>query len=124
MPTQTFYGMTQPAPERTLEIYEMFDLGKAGVAQTVHLWGGTRALDILKHKVECQFVAGNTPFWLEREARFWRDSVPKDVQDETLALIRKYGWHYRGEGTPDVTQRDRDAAEYVQACYRKGGVMI
>ena len=119
MPTQTFYGPVADIPDRDLEYAEM-----QGAARTVHLWGGTRALDVLKHKVECQFVATYTPFWLEREARFWRDSVPADVQAITLDLIRKYGWHTTGCGTPEVTERDWYAAKFIQGHYAKGGVVI
>lgn len=102
---------------RQLEAVEMF-----GNAQTAHLWGGTRALDILKHPVTCEFVKANTPGWLAREARFWKHVVPPDVQAQTLDLIRRYGFHTTGQGTPDVTDRDREAAEFVRACYKDGGV--
>ncbi len=117
MPLQTLYGASMPDPGRQLEAVELF-----GNAETAHLWGGTRALDILKHEVTCNFVGSNTPFWLEREARFWRDTVPPDVQAQTLDLIRKFGWHYRGAGTPDVTDRDRAAVAMVKECYARGGV--
>jgi len=102
---------------RQLEAVELF-----GNAETVHLWGGTRALDILKHPVTCQFVKANTPMWLAREARFWRHVVPEEVQRQTLDLIRQYGWHITGQGADHVSQRDQDAAEYVRNCYRAGGV--
>ena len=104
-------------PQRQLEAVEMFDN-----AETVHLWGGTRALDILKHPVTCGFVKANTPGWLAREARFWRQVVPQDVQVVTLGLIRHYGLHTTGQGTPDVTERDREAAQFVRECYEHGGV--
>lgn len=119
MPIQTFYGRTDAPESQQLEVAGMVDY-----AETVHLWGGTRALDIIKHPVTCQFVASNTPFWLEREARFWRDSVPVDIQSQTLGLIRKYGWYYRGQGTPDITERDREAARMLQGHYANGGVNI
>jgi len=122
MPVQTFYGDHEDSISyacRQLWFEEMQTL-----AETVHLWGGTRALDIIKHEVTCGFVGANTPFWLEREARFWKASVPPDVQAETLELIRKYGWHYRGCGTPEVTDRDREAVRMVQECYARGGVVI
>jgi hypothetical protein len=120
-PVQTFYGPTQsmkePSPPRQLEANEIF-----GNAETVHLWGGTRALDIIKHDVTCQFVKANTPIWLAREARFWKAVVPPDVQKITLDLIRQYGWHITGQGTDHVSDRDREAAEYVKQCYETGGV--
>ncbi len=93
-----------------------------GNAETVHLWGGTRALDIIKHDVTCQFVKSNTPVWLAREARFWRQVVPSDVQQQTLDLIRKYGWHITGQGQNYVSDRDRASAEFVRNCYKEGGV--
>lgn len=119
LPAQTLYGGNGADPYRQLEFGEM-----DGRAETAHLWGGTRALDILKHPVTCQFVGGNTPYWLEREARFWLASVPEDVQKETLALIKRYGWHYKGQGTAEITQRDKDAAAFVQECYAKGGIVF
>lgn len=117
VPVQTFYGATMPDPQRQLEAVEMF-----GNAETVHLWGGTRALDIIKHPVTCQFVKHNTPIWLAREARFWKHVVPEHIQQQTLELIRKHGWHITGQGTDHVTDRDREAAEYVKQCYEAGGV--
>ena len=117
LPLQTLYGATMPDPQRQLEAVEMF-----GNAETAHLWGGTRALDILKHPVTCQFVKANTPMWLAREARFWRQVVPEDVQEQTLALIRDFGWHTTGQGSDHVSDRDREAAEFVRQCYAEGGV--
>lgn len=117
LPLQTLYGTSMPDPQRQLEAVEMF-----GNAETVHLWGGTRALDILKHPVTCNFVKSNTPEWLAREARFWRHVVPEDIRKVTLDLIRHYGWHTTGQGSDHVSQRDREAAEYVKMCYEAGGV--
>ena len=117
LPLQTMYGYDHPDPGRQLEAVEMF-----GNAYTAHLWGGTRALDILKHPVTCEFVKRCTPNWLAREARFWREVVPYEVQLQTLDLIRKYGWHIAGQGSPTVSDRDREAAEFVRECYAKGGV--
>jgi hypothetical protein len=103
--------------QRQLEAVELF-----GNGQTVHLWGGTRALDILKHPVTCQFVKANTPQWLAREARFWKHVVPADIQAQTLELIQRHGWHITGQGSDHVSDRDREAAEYVKQCYEAGGV--
>lgn len=119
LPLQTLYGTDMPDPERQLEAVELF-----GNACTAHLWGGTRALDILKHPVTCQFVKANTPMWLAREARFWKHVVPQVVQEHTLALIRKHGWHITGQGSDHVSDRDREAAEFVNKCYMEGGVVI
>lgn len=118
MPTQTFYGMAAPL-EKTLELDEM-----TGLAETVHMWGGTRALDILKHPSECGFVKKNTPFWLEREARFWRQSVPEDVQAQTIELIHRHRWHMKGQGTEFITLRDWEAVAEVEKHYRNGGVPL
>lgn len=117
LPLQTLYGATMPDPQRQLEAVEMF-----GNAETVHLWGGTRALDILKHDVTCQFVKANTPGWLAREARFWLQVVPASVRAKTVELIRKYRWHYRGQGSDHISDRDREAAQFVEQCYEQGGV--
>lgn len=110
-------GLHQPDPQRQLEAVELF-----GNAQTVHLWGGTRALDILKHPVTCEFVKANTPMWLAREARFWKHVVPQEIQERTLRLIRRYGWHITGQGSDHVSERDKEAANYVRQCYALGGV--
>lgn len=119
LPLQTLYGATMPDPQRQLEAVELF-----GNARTAHLWGGTRALDILKHEVTCNFVKSNTPFWLAREARFWKHVVPENIQMQTLELIRKFGWHITGQGDNVIggTDRDRAAAQYVRECYAQGGV--
>lgn len=117
LPLQTLYGTDMPDPQRQLEAVELF-----GNARTAHLWGGTRALDILKHPVTCQFVKSNTPMWLAREARFWKQVVPADVQERTLDLIRRHGWHITGQGSDTVSNRDREAAEFVKQCYAEGGV--
>lgn len=117
VPVQTLYGYDYPDPQRQLEAVEMF-----GNAETVHLWGGTRALDILKHPVTCGFVKANTPGWLAREARFWKHVVPKGVQEQTLHLIRQYGWHITGQGSDHVSERDKEASDFVRQCYREGGV--
>lgn len=93
-----------------------------GGGQAAHMWGGTRALDIVKHDVTCEFVRSNTPFWLEREARMWRETVPEAVQKATLALIRQYGWHYTGQGNDHVTDRDKAAVAYIREYYARGGV--
>lgn len=118
LPLQTLYGSIMPDPGRQLEAIEMF-----GNAEAAHLWGGTRALDILKHPVTCEFVKQNTPMWLAREARYWLQVVPEGVRNQTLELIRQYGWHITGQGTDYVTDRDRAAADFVRACYEGGGVI-
>ena len=117
LPLQTLYGSTMPDPQRQLEAVELF-----GNCASAHMWGGTRALDIIKHEVTCNFVKSNTAFWLEREARYWKAVVPADIQANTLNLIRKYGWYHKGAGTPDVTERDHAAVALLRECYARGGV--
>ncbi len=112
IPFQTLYGPLAENPSRQMEVEEMMD-----VAETAHLWAGTRALDILKHGVDDPAVKDNTPMWLAREARFWRTVVPPEVQKQTLELIRKYGWYQK-----ETSDRDRAAEAYVRECYRAGGV--
>lgn len=119
LPIETLYGSLVRGrnPNDDQEAVQIL-----GIAETAHMWGGTRALDILKHPVTCEFVKKNTPYWLAREARFWRNIVPEDVRNHTLELIREHGWHITGQGTNYVTERDKEAAEYVRSCYRIGGV--
>lgn len=118
LPVHTVYGPTRPI-DREFEYHEL-----TGFGYTVHLWGGTRALDILKHQVECQFVKKYTPYWLQREAKYWQTIVPPEVQIETFKLIPKYRWHYRGAGTPDITDRDREAVAFVEKIYNFTGIQI
>lgn len=125
VPICTTYGeMFPPLSDRQREPLELFDRG----ARTAHMWGGTRALDILKHEVTDPAIQQLTPGWLAREAMFWRAVVPEDVQTKTLELMHameaKTGsmFHYRGQGADHVTERDKQAAEYVKRCYRAGGV--
>lgn len=122
LPTQTLYGITED-PRRNLEVQEMLD----GQAYACHFWGGTRALDLLKHPVTDGFVLANMPFWLEREARVWNTVVPGDVRAETLALIKKHGWHTRGIAVPGaeaITDRDWEAVRTIEGHYRSGGVSL
>lgn len=48
--------------------------------QFIHYWGGTRAYDFLKHPVTCGFVKGGARWWIERENRIWRETVPEDIR--------------------------------------------
>lgn len=88
-------------------------------AYTVHLWGGTRALDLLKHEVSDPTVLNNMTWWLAREARYWKAIVPPDIQEATLALIRKHGWYAR-----PMTDRDLAAVATIQAAYAEGGIVL
>lgn len=114
LPLQTLYGSTMPDPGRQLEAVELF-----GNAETAHMWGGTRALDILKHPVNCEFVKANTPMWLAREARFFMQTVKNP--DSVLKLIQEFGWHITGQGSDHISDRDREAAAFVESCYEQGG---
>lgn len=115
IPLQTLYGKYDfpGVDNRQMEAAELFSCG----AKTAHMWGGTRALDIIKHPVHDPAVVDNTPFWLAREARFWLDVVPPGVRARTIELIREHGWYNR-----DMTDRDRQAVEYVKQYYEAGGV--
>jgi len=125
LPVQTLYGPTElkERQRRAMEVYELRDSG----AWAAHCWGGTRALDVLKHPVTDEFMKKNTPFWLQREARFWRDTVPEQIRKDTLRLIEKHGWHtrtlYPVPGGP-VTERDREAARSVWGHYENGQVNL
>lgn len=121
LPTATVYGVGD-WPKDSDAMESVLRVGGAPGMQAVHMWGGTRALDILKHPVTCGFVNKWTPFWLAREARFWRSLVPYDVQKQTLELIRQHGWHITGQGSDHVADRDREAAAFVRQCYKEGGV--
>jgi hypothetical protein len=119
LPLQTLYGSNfTEDPNRQLWPKELVGSG----AYAAHMWGGTRALDIIKHTVADPYIQKYTSYWLTREARYWKELVPPHIQSQTLELIRQYGFHYRGQGTPTVTDRDKDAVEYVRSCYRVAGV--
>lgn len=115
LPLQTLYGSTMPDPDHQLEARELFDN-----AETAHMWGGTRALDILKHPVTCEFVKANTPMWLAREARFFLETVPNAL--DIIKCIKELGWHITGQGSDTISDRDREATKFVQECYAQGGI--
>lgn len=50
--------------------------GKAN-PQFIHYWGGTRAYDFLRGPMVDKFVQTCTNFWLEREDRIWKETVPE-----------------------------------------------
>jgi hypothetical protein len=119
-PVHTIYGQSQQnAPQVSLELEQLWHTGYAA-----HLWGGTRALDIIKHDVTDQFVKSHISQWCQREARFWKQAVPEEIQEQTIELIRQYGWHTKGLGTPETTDRDRAAGKQAEAEYAKAGVII
>ncbi len=119
-PVHTIYGVDQTyAPRRSLDFNELDNRGYAA-----HLWGGTRALDIIKHDVTDGFVKSHLEGWLTREARFWQQAVNPSIQEMTVELIKEHRWHTQGCGTPEVTQRDHNAADYVESIYRKAGIPL
>ncbi len=119
-PAQTIYGQNQPdLATDQLELHQLWERG-----YTAHLWGGTRALDIIKHSVSDQFVLKQTPIWLRREARFWLEAVDADVREKTIELIKTHGWHTQSLGGPGGVERDAEAARYVNSIYREAGIPI
>jgi len=87
--------------------------------QIVHLWGGTRALDLLKHPVSDPTVINNMGFWLQREAEIWNQIVPSDMQEITKELMRNKGWYNR-----PMTEREEAAVKLVMGHYEKGGLIL
>jgi len=85
----------------------------------VHVWGGTRALDLLKHPVSDPTVNNNMGYWLEREAKFWKTVVPKERQEVTLKLMREKGWFTR-----TMSEREENAVKTIMGHYAKGGVEL
>ena len=85
----------------------------------VHVWGGTRALDLLKHPVSDPTVSNNMQFWLEREAQIWKQVVPKERQEITLRLMREKGWFNR-----PMTEREEQAVRIIMGHYENGGVTL
>lgn len=85
----------------------------------VHIWGGTRCLDILKHPVSDPTVSNNAEFWLRREAALWKQVVQTDRQEATLQLMREKGWYNR-----PMTEREEAAVRTVMGYYEKEGVTL
>ena len=51
--------------------------GKAD-PQFLHYWGGSRAYDWKKHRVDDNFVRSCAPAWIAREDRIWKETVPEE----------------------------------------------
>lgn len=85
----------------------------------VHLWAGTRALDILKHPVTDPAISNNSEHWLTREAQLWLETVPKEIQDKTCDMIVKLGWYTR-----EMDDRERAAVDFITRIYRASGIPI
>lgn len=137
-PYQTLYGEDQPFSRE----YELGELANAGTAYACHFWLGTGGLNILKHPITAH-DRRYMEYGLAREARFWLQGVDADVREQTIALIRKHGWHtasIRGDAgavTTDTyenlpleslrgppTAADLAAAAEVEAIYRANGVAL
>jgi len=119
-PSHTLYGKAQnEASSGPLEMNELWERG-----YTAHLWGGTRALDILKHPVSDQFVLNHMDYWLQREARFFQQAVPQDIQAQIVSLIKEHRWHTRNIGGNPIEPRDHEAADFVESIYRKSGLPL
>jgi hypothetical protein len=117
-PYQTVYGAD--TEDREYELKELL----GGNAYACHFWLGTGSLNILKHAVSPQHEEF-MHYGLPREARFWKQVVDPDVQRDTVALIKKHGWHTaskRTGGKPD--QGDWAAAVTVESIYREAGIPL
>ena len=55
--------------------------GSKADAQFIHRWGGTRAYDWKKHRVDDFFVKSCASMWIQREDRLWREFVPSRYHD-------------------------------------------
>ncbi len=104
-------------PERTIPVGTFY--GEDPEFYMVHLWGGTRALDLLKHPVSDPTVSNNMDFWLQREAQIWTQIVPKDRQEVTLGLMKEKGWFNR-----PMTDREEQAVRTIMGHYEKGGLKL
>lgn len=105
--------------ERQIPIGTFYTDRKIENSYLVHLWGGTRALDLLKHEISDPTVINNMEYWLRREGLYWKLVVPKDVQKNTIKLIKKYGWY-----TKQPSDREKKAVECIESIYRKVGINV
>ena len=104
-------------PERQIPVGTFY--GEDPDFYCVHVWGGTRSLDILKHPVSDPTVSNNAEFWLRREAALWKKVVPPERQEVTLRLMREGGWYNR-----PTTEREDAAVRTVLGYYEKEGVVL
>jgi hypothetical protein len=117
-PLQTLYGHGKN--DREYQLDELL----GGPSYASHFWCGTRGLNILKHDYDDSFEEAFASFMLQREARFWRQVVPDDIQRQTLALVQSHGFMTASKRQAKITAEDRNAEAYVVECYRKGGLDI
>lgn len=102
-------------PERSIPIGTYY--GNEPDFYLVHLWGGTRALDLLKHPVEDPTVKNNMEFWLKREAELWMKLVPEDRKEVTRRLFKEKGWFNR-----EISDREAHAVREILKYYQAGGI--
>jgi hypothetical protein len=125
-PFQTLYGVSD-APNREHELSELL----GGDAYAAHFWLGTGSLNILKHPIGEEHDK-YMRYGLPREGRFWMQGVDSDIRKDTLALIKKHGWHsgskridlYHDRDHSTLLEEDRQAAALVESIYREAGVPI
>lgn len=118
IPTGTYYGWTEGK-----------DISKAFA---VHYWGGTRALDPIKHKAFVRFfndptwadlndtaIGPHRPYWINREVSLWKQHVAPEIREQTLGLIGKHGW-VNGPPTP----LEQTAITEITNLYRASGLRL
>lgn len=103
-------------PERSIPVGTFYGTDPYYI---VHTWGGTRALDILKHPVSDPTVNNNMGFWLEREAEVFRTVVPTDIQDKVIDKFNEVGWYNRL-----MSDREKEASRLINGHYRRGGINL
>ena len=54
--------------------------GSKADPQFIHRWGGTRAYDWKKHRVDDHFVKSCAPMWIAREDKLWKEFVPESYR--------------------------------------------
>ena len=104
-------------PEKGITVGTFY--GESDNYQIVHLWGGSRAYDILKHPVSDPTVSNNCKYWIEREAEIWCQIVPQERKERTLDLIRKNGWYSR-----PMTIREEEAVKIITEYLINGGIEL
>lgn len=93
----------------------------------VHHWGGSRSFGLLEFADDHPANADptnrdNREFWLRREAEIWLRTVPEKAREQTLALMRKYGWYHSTR--ENMTPRQQHAVNVIEGAYRSAGVPL
>ncbi len=60
--------------------------GSKAWPQLIHYWGGSRAYDWKKHKVDDHFVKSCAPMWIRREDQIWKETVPEEYRSIVAKL--------------------------------------